>query len=72
MRPQALLCLEQSTNCYSETTALLGKQRTAAQKGDGLHLVEYDRSVHETNIALNALIGAINELLLREAMACIL
>ena len=43
-------------------------QRTAAQRGDDRHLVECERSVHESISAATALLEAINELLLREAM----
>ena len=44
-------------------------QRTVAQRGDGPHLVECERSDHETTIAATAPLGAINEVLLGKATA---
>ena len=47
-------------------------QRRVAWVGDGLPHVECECGAHETTIAATAPLGAINELLLREAVAFIL
>ena len=39
---------------------------TRTQRGNGLGLVECERVVHETVVAATILLGAINQLLLRE------
>ena len=51
-----------------ELKSLVPPQHLAAQRGDDLQLVESERSVHEITIAATAPLGAINELLPREAM----
>ena len=50
----------------------LEQSTSVAWGGDGLPHVECECSVHETTIAATAPLGAINELLLREAVAFIL